>query len=254
MMQTTRGGNYPPKQENPHRGQFGRVIGENPLDGGHAHYSASRGVKLNFDASKVLPHKQQRLDFAEVRIAAAGRWEGIHRALGIQLTTTSHLKHTPCPGCGGRDRFRLDATYQDSGRWICGGGGDLQSGDGFSLLGHVYGWSPLEQLGAVADHLGLSSMTGRDRAALQLQADKLQRQMQADAQRKHEQARCDSNLLTMLEDMIDAIRYRQYIQRQAGRIVGQFTAQPSTDEVQTAQQVNIAILEGYAHQDGANYD
>ena len=188
------------------------------------------------------------LRFPEVRTAAAGRWEQIHRSLGIQLASTSHLKHTPCPGCGGKDRFRLDATYQKTGRWICGGGGDFQSGDGFSFLGHVYGWTPLEQLKAVADCLGLSSMDNSEREKIRAIAEKQSAQMALDAARKHEQARLDSNLLTALEDMIDAIRYRQSLQRQAHNVTSlhRVTTNPLQDEIDAANYVNMAILESYA--------
>lgn len=194
----------------------------------------------------------QYLGFPEVRTAAAGRWEGIHRALGIQLATTSHTKHTPCPGCGGKDRFRLDATYQDTGRWICGGGGDTQAGDGFSLLGHVFGWTPLEQLKAVADYLGLSSANDKERETLRRKAEAQTAAMLADAQRKHEQARRDANMVAMLEDMIDAIKYRQHLQRTISSTNGRITWTPSPEEIQAASILNTVILEAYADQTGVN--
>ena len=195
----------------------------------------------------------QHIGFQEVRVAAAGRWEGIHRALGIQLASTSHLKHTPCPGCGGKDRFRIDSTYQQTGRWICGGGGDLQSGDGFSLLGHVLGLTPLEQLKAVADCLGLSSMDNSEREKIRAIAEKQSAQMALDAARKHEQSRRDSNLLTALENMIDAIRYRQSLQRQAHDITSlhRVTTSPLQDEIDAAHYLNMAILDSYACNDQA---
>ncbi|WML91140.1 primase-helicase zinc-binding domain-containing protein [Thiothrix lacustris] len=195
------------------------------------------------------------IGFPEVRTAAAGRWEGIHRALGIQLATTSHTKHTPCPGCGGRDRFRLDATYQDTGRWICGGGGDTQAGDGFSLLGHVFGWTPLEQLKAVADYLGLSSANDKERETLRRKAEAMQAKMQEDARRLDEQALRDSNLLMELRELEDQIRHRQYLQRQAHKATSLYRVciTPLEDELSAACAVNTMILESYAHYSaGAN--
>ena len=70
-----------------------------------------------------------QLTFTQVTALAAGRWEQIHRSLGVALTTTSHQKHTPCPGCGGKDRFRVTKAYHDTGGFICGGSGDTTGGD-----------------------------------------------------------------------------------------------------------------------------
>lgn len=97
---------------------------------------------------------QQRLDFDTVRAAAAGRWLAILPALGI---ADEYLRdrHGPCPGCGGRDRFRFD-DENGSGSWLCSaGGGAPLAGDGFNLLEHVHGWSASEALHHVADALGL---------------------------------------------------------------------------------------------------
>lgn len=96
-----------------------------------------------------------KLTFQQITAMAAGRWEQIHRSLGVALTTTSHQKHTPCPGCGGKDRFRVTKAYHDTGGFICGGGGDTTGGDGFALLQHVNGWTPGESLRAVARECGL---------------------------------------------------------------------------------------------------
>lgn len=96
-----------------------------------------------------------QLTFQQITALAAGRWEQIHRALGVALQTTSHQKHTPCPGCGGKDRFRVTKAYHDTGGFICGGSGDTTSGDGFALLQHVHGWTPGESLRAVARECGL---------------------------------------------------------------------------------------------------
>ena len=101
-----------------------------------------------------------RPGFGEVAKAANGRWHGLLAELGV---STEHLvnRHGPCPGCGGRDRFRFD-DLDGRGTWICGGAGNLQAGDGFDLLRHVYGWTAGEALGQVARVLGMD----QDRAAL----------------------------------------------------------------------------------------
>lgn len=96
-----------------------------------------------------------QLTFTQITALAAGRWEQIHRSLGVALSATSHQKHTPCPGCGGKDRFRVTKAYHDTGGFICGGSGDTTGGDGFTLLQHVHGWTAGESLRVVARECGL---------------------------------------------------------------------------------------------------
>ena len=74
----------------------------------------------------------------EIRDDAQGRWLHIHSSLGIDAHYLRN-RHMPCPGCGGRDRFRYD-DKGGKGTFYCGGGGDPVHGDGFELLNHVHGW------------------------------------------------------------------------------------------------------------------
>lgn len=67
---------------------------------------------------------------------AIGRWPGILQILGIESRYLVN-KHGPCPVCSGKDRFRFD-DKGGRGTWICSHCG---SGDGFSLLRQVFGWS-----------------------------------------------------------------------------------------------------------------
>lgn len=94
-----------------------------------------------------------------VKGAARNRWPEILARLGIPSESLTD-KHGPCPGCGGKDRFRLD-DRDGRGTWICGGGGQTASGDGFALLMHVYGWPFAQALQAVAEVLGLEPGHGR---------------------------------------------------------------------------------------------
>ena len=94
----------------------------------------------------MLP--EPKLTFEAVKAAASGRWPEILAGLGVDPGALRN-RHGPCPGCGGRDRFRYDD--QDTGRFYCGGGGDPVSGDGFKLLQHVHGWTPRESLERVAE-------------------------------------------------------------------------------------------------------
>ena len=96
-------------------------------------------------------------DFRTVAQAARGRWPDLLPALGVAAPALTR-RHGPCPGCGGRDRFRFD-NRRDAGDWYCGGGGQPVSGDGFDLLRHVHGWTPAQAVGAVADFLGLRGET-----------------------------------------------------------------------------------------------
>lgn len=110
-----------------------------------------------------------RASFDEVRAAARGRWGAILPALGVPAEALEN-RNRPCPGCGGRDRFRFD-DRDGSGSWICGGGGELRAGDGFALLGHVRGLAPADALRAVAEYLGIEGRPeGRSEARRRAQA------------------------------------------------------------------------------------
>lgn len=99
----------------------------------------------------MLVHRNH--DFSDIRRLAHGRWPDILAGLGIDRQFL-HDKHSPCPGCGGKDRFRFDDKTGDGG-FICGQGGDPLAGDGIALLGHFFGWSPRQSFLAVAEFLGM---------------------------------------------------------------------------------------------------
>jgi len=84
-----------------------------------------------FDNSSNSTHSR---DFETVKRAAQGRWDAILSHFGISLPP--HNKHTPCPACGGTDRFRYD-NQDGHGTFICNQGGNgILSGDGFALIQH----------------------------------------------------------------------------------------------------------------------
>lgn len=91
----------------------------------------------------------------DIPALARGRWPEILTGLGID---PAHLRnhHGPCPGCGGTDRFRFD-DRDGRGTFICGRGGDPIAGDGFDLLGHVFGFDAKQAFQAVAHLLGIES-------------------------------------------------------------------------------------------------
>ncbi|MEO0413870.1 MAG: primase-helicase zinc-binding domain-containing protein [Verrucomicrobiota bacterium] len=104
--------------------------------------------------------------FDEVRNAARGGWVGILGGLGVDSGLLKD-RHGPCPGCGGKDRFRFD-DKDGSGSWICsqGGGGEAY-GDGFDLLEHVHGWEKGRCLRAVAEAVGVKVGGGTYRSVEQ---------------------------------------------------------------------------------------
>src|SRR5690554_6102687 len=129
------------------------------------------------------------LSFESVKAAASGRWREILTGLGIEAHYLTN-KHGPCPGCGGADRFRFD-DKDGNGGFICGQGGDPLAGDGFELLGHVYGWDKSESLHQVAGYLGMDDrqpLSETERAELKRQQAEY-RQQQATRQAKEEAER-----------------------------------------------------------------
>ncbi|OJZ17951.1 MAG: hypothetical protein BGP21_06465 [Thiobacillus sp. 65-29] len=70
-----------------------------------------------------------------VREVAQGRWRGILSSFGL---TDKHLsgKHTACPMCGGKDRFRFD-DQEGRGTFYCS---HCKAGDGVALVMALKGW------------------------------------------------------------------------------------------------------------------
>jgi hypothetical protein len=103
----------------------------------------------------------ENLNFKAIKSAASVQWKEILSALGVDPATLKN-HHGPCPGCGGKDRFRFDNLNGD-GTFICsqGGLGEI-AGDGFELLVHAgKASSAFEALRLVADHLGHSEAPTR---------------------------------------------------------------------------------------------
>jgi hypothetical protein len=91
---------------------------------------------------------------SDVRAAARGKWEWVLGYFGINSALLSN-RHGPCPGCGGKDRFRFD-DQEGNGTFICsqGGGGNL-AGDGIALLAHAKDWSWQRCVQEIGDYLRL---------------------------------------------------------------------------------------------------
>ena len=79
------------------------------------------------------------------RDAMRGRWADALREYGINERCLTG-KHTPCPMCAGKDRFRFD-NKDGLGTWFCSQCG---AGDGFKLL-MLYTGRPFGELAADLD-------------------------------------------------------------------------------------------------------
>lgn len=103
--------------------------------------------------------EQYRYNLAEIKAQARGRWLSILPALGggDLLRTASKrngktYQHTPCPVCGGTDRFGLLPEVVDTGAAHCRNCGGFP--DGFDLLRKINGWSLPWALQQVAEYIG----------------------------------------------------------------------------------------------------
>jgi hypothetical protein len=86
--------------------------------------------------------------------AAAKRygWPALLMRFGIDPGFLKNV-HGPCPGCGGKDRFRFDDN-EGEGTFICSqGGGDVLSGDGITLLMHAKRWEFAQCIRELGDFL-----------------------------------------------------------------------------------------------------
>lgn len=87
-----------------------------------------------------------------IKLHAQGRWPFILSSLGIQVRTDG--RHSPCPACGGKDRFRFD-NKNEKGTWFCNQC-TPKAGDGFGLVMKTKNIPFGEALTLVAEVLGES--------------------------------------------------------------------------------------------------
>jgi hypothetical protein len=82
---------------------------------------------------------KKHYDADAVRDFARNAWDAVLMKHARVNGSLLQNKHGPCPGCGGRDRFRFD-DRDGSGSFICSqGGGGILSGDGIELYAHIQG-------------------------------------------------------------------------------------------------------------------
>lgn len=98
-----------------------------------------------------MNRKQYTLN--DIRAAAAGHWPDIHAALGVPREYLNTHRHTPCPHCGGRDRYRY-TDWQGNGGFICNQCTPA-GGSGFDLLMMIHGYEFSTAVNEVAALLGI---------------------------------------------------------------------------------------------------
>ncbi len=107
-----------------------------------------------------------KIELEDVKRAAAGRWLSILPVLAPSLERAASKpgKHVPCPLRGGKDGFRFFKDAAVKGAAVSNQDGVFS--DGFSVLMWVNNWGFREALEAVAEYLGMLSMSGAIRRAL----------------------------------------------------------------------------------------
>lgn len=101
--------------------------------------------------------EQYRYSLEKIKPLARGRWLSILPALSGG-SIRGDYRESPCPVCGGVDRFRLIAARgnhedsADTGTALCRNCGAFP--DGFDLLRKIHGWSFPWALQQVAEYIG----------------------------------------------------------------------------------------------------
>ena len=91
------------------------------------------------------------MNMRQFHAKASSRWYDILTTLGVQPEYLTG-KHTPCPICGGKNRFRFD-DKDGLGTWFCNQC-QPQAGDGIKLIQKVFGLNfrdALERIDKVVD-------------------------------------------------------------------------------------------------------
>lgn len=131
----------------------------------------------------------------EVRRAVLGRWPQALADLGIDAEYLRN-RHGPCPGCGGKDRFRFD-DRDGRGSFVCGQGGDTLTGDGFALVMHVERCDFRAAVQRIGDVFGIELPDASGKAAARAVAppydreriDALKRDRETEAEHRAAEAR-----------------------------------------------------------------
>ncbi|MEI7075058.1 DUF927 domain-containing protein [Pectobacterium versatile] len=99
----------------------------------------------------------RNIDFIrKVSAAAAGRWPDVLSQLGVEVSRHPTTL-TPCPACGGTDRFQFD-NLEGRGTWHCRHC-EPEAGDGLALVMNVRQCAAMNAAQLVAEVLGIDSRT-----------------------------------------------------------------------------------------------
>ncbi|MCL6325003.1 TOPRIM and DUF927 domain-containing protein [Pectobacterium polaris] len=99
----------------------------------------------------------RNIDFIrKVSAAAAGRWPDVLSQLGIEVPRHPTTL-TPCPACGGTDRFQFD-NLEGRGTWHCRHC-EPKAGDGLALVMNVRQCAAMDAAQLVAEVLGIDART-----------------------------------------------------------------------------------------------
>ncbi|MDY4367479.1 DUF927 domain-containing protein [Pectobacterium brasiliense] len=99
----------------------------------------------------------RNIDFIrKVSAAAGGRWPDVLSQLGIEVPRHPTTL-TPCPACGGTDRFQFD-NLEGRGTWHCRHC-DPEAGDGLALVMNVRQCAAMDAAQLVAEVLGIDART-----------------------------------------------------------------------------------------------
>ncbi|MFJ5506881.1 DUF927 domain-containing protein [Pectobacterium carotovorum] len=99
----------------------------------------------------------RNIDFIrKVSAAAAGRWPDVLSQLGIEVPRHPTTL-TPCPACGGTDRFQFD-NLEGRGTWHCRHC-EPEAGDGLALVMNVRQCAAMDAAQQVAEVLGIDTRT-----------------------------------------------------------------------------------------------
>lgn len=94
---------------------------------------------------------KKRIDIRTVKAAARTKWDMIYAQFGIEMPRKN--VHSPCPACGGDDRFRYDDQKGD-GDYFCNGCG---AGDGVRLIEKVTNLKFPDVVKQIAEILGIGN-------------------------------------------------------------------------------------------------